>query len=106
MAQKKGTRKGSKKAKALDETKASGRKETKKNKKLYSQTVFYDWCKACGICSAFCPKKVIGCDDSGAPVIVRPDSCIGCRFCESHCPDFAITIMEQNAAGEELTHES
>ena len=68
----------------------------KKVKKLYSQIIFRDWCKACGICSAFCPKDVIGRSETGEPIIERPDDCIGCRFCELHCPDFAITIKERN----------
>jgi len=67
----------------------------KKEKKLYEQLIFRDWCKACGICSAFCPKNVIGRNEAGEPVIENPDACIGCRFCELHCPDFAITIIEQ-----------
>lgn len=67
----------------------------KKGLKLFSQTIFYDWCKACGICIAFCPKKVFDRDEEGKPVIERPDDCIGCRFCELHCPDFAITIKER-----------
>ncbi|MBW2195549.1 MAG: 4Fe-4S binding protein [Deltaproteobacteria bacterium] len=58
--------------------------------------IFRDWCKACGICSAFCPKNVISMDQTGAPVIEHPDDCIGCLFCELHCPDFAITIRERN----------
>lgn len=63
--------------------------------KLFSQTIFYDWCKACGICIAFCPKEVFGRNEEGKPVIERPDDCIGCRFCELHCPDFAITIGQR-----------
>jgi 2-oxoglutarate ferredoxin oxidoreductase subunit delta len=35
----------------------------------------------------------------GAPVIERPDDCIGCRFCELHCPDFAITVKERSGTG-------
>ena len=31
----------------------------KKTKKPYQQIIFRDWCKACGICSSFCPKGVI-----------------------------------------------
>ncbi len=65
-------------------------------KKKYNQKIFRDWCKSCGICNAFCPKSVFSTDDMGNPVIEHPDNCIGCRFCEQHCPDFAITINERN----------
>jgi 2-oxoglutarate ferredoxin oxidoreductase subunit delta len=67
----------------------------KKGLKFFSQIIFYDWCKACGICIAFCPKKVFDRSEEGKPVIQRPDDCIGCGFCELHCPDFAITIKER-----------
>jgi 2-oxoglutarate ferredoxin oxidoreductase subunit delta len=80
--------------------KSARRKPTKKTTQKFDQIIFRDWCKACGICSAFCPKNVIGRDASGAPVIERPDDCIGCRFCELHCPDFAITIRERKESNE------
>jgi 2-oxoglutarate ferredoxin oxidoreductase subunit delta len=67
----------------------------KKGIKLFRQTIFSDWCKACGICIAFCPKEVFDRDEEGKPVAERPDDCNGCRFCELHCPDFAITIGER-----------
>ena len=67
----------------------------KKGKKLFKQIIYRDWCKACGICMAFCPTKVYDRDESGKPIPARPDDCIGCRFCELHCPDFAITIEER-----------
>lgn len=66
----------------------------KKGGKCFEQIIFRDWCKGCGICVAFCPKKVYDRDKTGKPVCVRPDACIGCRFCEQHCPDFAITIKQ------------
>ena len=51
-----------------------------------------DWCKKCGICVAFCPKKVLGQDELGRVVIVAPEQCIACKTCERLCPDFAINI--------------
>jgi 2-oxoglutarate ferredoxin oxidoreductase subunit delta len=68
----------------------------KKLKKKYSQTIFRHWCKSCGICTAFCPKKVIVRNGNGKPEIIDPDACIGCRFCELHCPDFAITVTQNS----------
>jgi len=71
-----------------------GKPLSRKTGKHYSQSIFRDWCKKCGICSSFCPKNVIGRDEGGWPVFERPEDCIGCRFCELHCPDFAITVHE------------
>ena len=48
------------------------------------------WCKKCGLCVAFCPRKVLA--DSGGPKVVDPSLCTGCLMCEMHCPDFAITV--------------
>jgi len=67
----------------------------KKDKKLFVQQIFEDWCKACGICIAFCPAKVFEKSANDKPVIKNPDACTGCRFCEFHCPDFAISIQER-----------
>ncbi len=72
----------------------------KKSKKKYTQTIFQDWCKSCGICAAFCPKKVIIRNEDGMPEISDPDACIGCRFCELHCPDFAISIKDNGSRRE------
>jgi 2-oxoglutarate ferredoxin oxidoreductase subunit delta len=76
-------------------TPAKGKSQNRK--KHYDPVIISAWCKSCGICSEFCPKNVIGCNDMGAPVVERPDDCTGCRFCEFHCPDFAIAIKERKS---------
>jgi 2-oxoglutarate ferredoxin oxidoreductase subunit delta len=57
-------------------------------------TINAKWCKKCGICAAFCPKKVFDTGDDGAPCVARPEDCIRCRLCELRCPDFAIKVEE------------
>ena len=71
------------------------KKLEREGKKLFKQEIFQDWCKACGICIAFCPTDVFDRDEHGRPVIMDPDACTGCRFCELHCPDFAISILDR-----------
>ncbi len=71
------------------------RKTTTKKKKQYDVSFYHDWCKACGICMAFCPQKIIQADKNGKPGILEMDKCVGCRFCEIHCPDFAITVSDR-----------
>ena len=58
-------------------------------------TIFYHWCKACGICIEFCPQKVFDPDIDGKPIIARPDECTQCAFCWMHCPDLAIVSNEK-----------
>ncbi len=58
------------------------------NKKL---TVKRDWCKGCGICVAFCPKKVLTLE-KGKIKIANETDCIKCGLCEMRCPDFAIYL--------------
>jgi 2-oxoglutarate ferredoxin oxidoreductase subunit delta len=69
--------------------------KTVPSKKHFDIAFYHDWCKACGICMAFCPTKIILADRAGKPLVEEPDKCIGCRFCETHCPDFAITVNER-----------
>jgi 2-oxoglutarate ferredoxin oxidoreductase subunit delta len=63
--------------------------------KEFEHDIYRAWCKQCGLCAAFCPRGVIELDDTGAPVIAHPERCIGCGWCEVHCPDFAISVRER-----------
>ena len=92
-----GEQAGNNKIAMTAKSKGPTEKNASKRKKSYIPVIIPAWCKSCGICSAFCPKKVIGLNDMGAPVIERPDECIGCRFCELHCPDFAISVHPRQA---------
>ena len=57
-------------------------------------TIHRGRCKECGICVAFCPKKVFDLDRVGAPQVNRPNDCIRCNMCVLRCPDFAVEIVE------------
>jgi 2-oxoglutarate ferredoxin oxidoreductase subunit delta len=70
----------------------------------YRINIFRDWCKGCGICAAFCPRHCLGLDAEGNPVVEKSASCTGCRWCELHCPDFAICVREV-AKGQETPKE-
>ena len=54
--------------------------------------IFGTWCKGCGICVEFCPMKVLALNDDGHPLVVAPEKCTACHWCDTHCPDFAITV--------------
>lgn len=60
----------------------------------YQINIYRDWCKSCGICAAFCPRQCLSLDANGAPVVDHAERCTGCRWCELHCPDFAICVRE------------
>jgi 2-oxoglutarate ferredoxin oxidoreductase subunit delta len=94
--------KNKKGARQASKTSPAKKKEvSRKKERQFTQIIFRDWCKACGICSAFCPKAVIERDDEGLPRFRRPEDCTGCRSCELRCPDFAITIKEKVPQSEE-----
>ncbi len=61
------------------------------SKKLVINT---DWCKGCGICVAFCPKKVLTLKKE--KVVLSAEGCILCGQCELRCPDYAIYLEEDN----------
>ena len=51
------------------------------------------WCKGCGICVHFCPKKVLELDDQSKIFAARPEDCVCCKMCEYRCPDLAIDVI-------------
>ena len=54
--------------------------------------LFDTWCKGCGICIEFCPQHVFETGEQGKPLIARPEACTACHWCDTHCPDMAITV--------------
>jgi 2-oxoglutarate ferredoxin oxidoreductase subunit delta len=58
-------------------------------------------CKGCHICISVCPHGVLEkaevVDNRGfyLPIIVNLDACKVCRLCEMECPDFAISVTEE-----------
>ena len=63
-------------------------------RKEYDIDIYRAWCKQCGLCAAFCPRQCLALNEEGAPVVVNPERCTGCGWCELHCPDFAISVRE------------
>lgn len=64
-----------------------------------------NYCKGCGICIDFCPKKVLkSSEDINAkgyrlPEVVDIDACTQCQLCEIVCPDFAIAVPPKDKQG-------
>jgi len=57
-------------------------------------TVFPNWCKGCGLCVEFCPADVLEQGPDGRVTVAHPEKCTACRWCELHCPDFAIFVAD------------
>jgi len=57
----------------------------------------YKNCKQCGLCIAFCPKKVFTTRIDGSPDPVNAEACINCKQCVLRCPDLAIKIEEKKS---------
>jgi len=68
--------------------------------KRFIHIIRESYCKGCGICVAFCPRKVLSLR-SGKAFAERPDDCIGCLMCELRCPDFAIEVRARTERSEE-----
>jgi 2-oxoglutarate ferredoxin oxidoreductase subunit delta len=53
-------------------------------------------CKGCGWCIEYCPVDALAESDEFNlhgyyyPVLIDPDGCVNCGYCQLICPDFAI----------------
>lgn len=62
-------------------------------------------CKGCGYCIEFCPNKVFDKSDQvnekgvNLPRIRDQTKCTLCGLCTRLCPDFALTIEEDESDG-------
>ncbi len=67
----------------------------KRDKKI--RGIFFNekWCKRCGICVEFCPGKVFTMENLQPPAAVNLEACTLCRLCEMRCPDYAISVEEE-----------
>jgi len=64
-------------------------------------TIFPNWCKGCGLCVEFCPAGVLEQGSEGRVTVAHPEKCTACRWCELHCPDFAIFVSDVEQEEEE-----
>ncbi len=72
--------------------------QTSQEKTGTGKVSFYPaWCKRCGNCVAFCPRKALAKDEWGYPLLANPDRCTSCGLCEMLCPDFALSVGESGA---------
>ncbi len=77
----------------------SGKKLTAEDLKVIR--IDEEYCKGCSICIDFCPLEVLSESDQinrkgyYVPAVSSEEKCIGCRFCELLCPEFAIMIINE-----------
>lgn len=83
-------------------------------KSVNDQPVWVDEsrCKSCNICVEVCPSGTIAMRFDAHSIggtmieVIAPESCIGCRDCELHCPDFAIYVADKGFKFAKLTEEA
>lgn len=57
----------------------------------------YKLCKKCGICAAFCPKKVYTFNALDGLKAARETDCVACEKCVIMCPDLALIVTKKKA---------
>jgi len=85
---------------------ARDQREPAKRTRRGRVVTFPNWCKGCDLCVEFCPAHVLEQGPDGHVVVAHPERCTACRWCELHCPDFAIfvTVLDAAEAEEEVSH--
>ncbi|HID73850.1 MAG TPA: 4Fe-4S dicluster domain-containing protein, partial [Thermoplasmata archaeon] len=64
-----------------------------------------DWCKGCELCIKRCPTDSLERSDKlnkrgvYPPRLKEDNECNFCRLCELICPDFAITVTQEEGEG-------
>lgn len=59
--------------------------------------IFGMWCKGCKLCVEFCPTGVLAFNEDDHPIVVKPENCTACHWCDTHCPDLAIVVKPISA---------
>jgi len=68
-------------------------------------TIIKDFCKGCGFCIAYCPKKVYDLSEEmnkkgyRLPHPARLEDCTECGLCDLYCPDFAVVFEKTKKKG-------
>jgi 2-oxoglutarate ferredoxin oxidoreductase subunit delta len=80
-------------------TETAAAKQEKKNRPRQKRprgrvTIYPNWCKGCGLCVEFCPTGVLAQGPEDWVIVAHPEKCTACRWCELHCPDFAIFVTD------------
>ena len=62
--------------------------------------VLGQYCKQCGYCVNFCPKKALSFGKERNAIgaffpVVDVEKCIGCGICVTMCPDAALELREE-----------
>ncbi len=61
------------------------------------------YCKGCMLCKYVCKFEVFEAGQERSaldylmPRVAKMENCRVCRLCESHCPDFAVAVVENDS---------